>query len=61
MHAASSRQCVGVSTHSRLKAAAIFAVHRFDDFLVSTHSRLKAAVAAVIGGGVFGSFQHTAA
>ena len=52
---------MGVSTHSRPKAAAVPLPHGFFFFGVSTHSRPKAAVPAYLPRRNRAWFQHTAA
>ena len=52
---------IGVSTHSRLKAAAVDGVRKRFSREVSTHSRLKAAVACQHRRIARRQFQHTAA
>ena len=52
---------IGVSTHSRLKAAGSFTVKICVLFTVSTHSRLKAAGTATGSTICAPKFQHTAA
>ena len=52
---------IGVSTHSRLKAAAVDGVRKRFSREVSTHSRLKAAGGSKTFTGLATLFQHTAA